>query len=164
MIMKKRKHKSFVVIIAMVLLCSCNSDENAFYNHDVIDSRFRTSEVENSELNNNIDYEVIPVGEDSYVYLPKMTSAKTVTRSTESSQTYSATINGGVTSNQGPFFVTVSWNATTAWYRLSDGYSSTAAVFTYGINGSSIDIQLSFKVLCNGMIIGDFSHSGILQG
>ena len=113
---------------------------------------------------NNSDYEIIPVGTNNYVYVPKMTSAKTTTRSTETAQMCSATINSGVSSNQGPCIVTVYWNNNEAYFRLSDGYSYTATVFTYRINGSSIDVQLSFKVLCNGINIGDFDHSGILQG
>ncbi len=164
MIMKKKRCNGLVAIVAMVLFCACNSDENAYYSDAAIESKLNTSAVDNSRLDSDIDFEVIPVGENNFVYLPKVTSAKIVTRSAEASQTYSATINGGVTSNQGAFTVTVSWDATTAWYRLSDGYSSTAAAFTYTINGSSIDVQLSFKVLCNGINIGDFSHSGILQG
>lgn len=163
-IMLKRNNNIIVSIVTMVLFCACSSDENAYYSDAVIDSKFKTSTVENSRLNSDIDYEVIPVGANNYVYLPKMTTTKAVTRSTESSKTYSVSLNSGLSSNQGPLIVTITWDDKDAYMSVSYGYSYTAVVFTYSINGDSINVQLDFRVLCNGIYIGDFTHYGILKG
>lgn len=167
--MKTRRQNLFSLLMLLVatnILMACSNDQIASLEENT-DSQNITGEAlyhASSLQINASDYEVIPIGTNNYVYVPKMTSAKTATRSTETTQMYSATINSGVSSNQGPCIVTVYWNNNEAYFRLSDGYSYTATVFTYTINGSSINVQLSFKVLCSGINIGDFDHSGILQG
>lgn len=162
--MEKRIY-NIVVIIFVALFVACDNDESAYYySNDVQETKYTTSLVEASHLKSDINYEVIPVGNNNYVYLPKMTSAKAVTRSAEIARTYSATINGGVSSHYGGFTVTVTWSSDGASYSLSEGYTASGPHFVYDINGSTIDVLLSFTVWCDGVRIGDFEHSGTLRG
>lgn len=163
---RQRLFSFLVVSVAAFVFAACSNEQITSLDEDAITQDIiggTQCEVSSLQVNNS-DYEVIPVGANNYVYVPKMTSAKSTTRSVETTKMYSASIKSGISSNQGYCLVTVYWNNNEAYFRLSDGYSYTAAVFTYRINGSSIDVQLSFKLLCNGINIGDFDHSGILQG
>lgn len=154
------------LFIAANLFVACDNEQTAYLDEDtnLQDTKVHSVSAASFSQIGNTDYEIIPIGTNNYVYVPRMTSAKVVERSTETSKMYSATVNSGLSSNQGPFTVTFSWDENNAYYRLSDGYSATAVVFTYAINGPSISIDISFKVLCNGINIGDFSYCGTLQG
>lgn len=165
--MKEKKCNGLVAIVAMVLFCACSSDENVYYSDGVIESKFNTSAVENSRLNSDIDYEVIPVGENNYVYLPKMTSTKAVTRSAETEKAYSATITSNISTEEfGTLKVTITWDNKEASYRLSDCYMYAHQAFRYTINGSSITIDnLSLRIYgSDGRHVGNFDYTGTLSG
>lgn len=162
--MTKINNKIIVPVVVMVLICACSSDENVYYSDGVIESKFNTSAVENSRLNSDIDYEVIPVGENNYVYLPKMTTTKAVTRSTEIERTYSATINSGLSTHYGPLSVTFTWDSRSASFHLSEGYTTVCPQFVYTINGSTLSVSLTMTVWCDNVRLGDLDYSGTLMG
>lgn len=165
--MKKINNKIIAPIVVIGLFCACSSDENVYYSDAVIESEINASAVENSRLNSDIDYEVIPVGENNYVYLPKMASTKAVTRSAETAKNYSATITSNISTEEfGTLKVTITWNNKEAFYRLSDSYMYTHQAFRYTINGSSITIDgLSLRIYgSDGRHVGNFDYTGTLSG
>ena len=165
--MKKINNKIIAPIVVIGLFCACSSDENVYYSDAVIESEINASAVENSRLNSDIDYEVIPVGENNYVYLPKMTSTKAVTRSTETEKAYSATITSNISTEEfGTLKVTITWDNKEASYRLSDCYMYAHQAFRYTINGSSITIDgLSWRIYgSDGRHVGNFDYTGTLSG
>lgn len=166
-IMKKRKCNSLVAIVAIILFCACSSDENTYYSDAAIESKFNTSAVENSRLNSDIDYEIIPVGENNFVYLPKMASAKVVTRSAEAANpTYSANVSLTVYDNMtGPVNFTVSWDSHRATFSMPDKYSYAYEIFQYSIDGNALIVErLSFDVLYENANLGRFVYIGTLRG
>ena len=106
----------------------------------------------------------LALGENNYVYLPKMTTTKAVTRSTEIERTYSATINSGLSTHYGPLSVTFTWDSRSASFHLSEGYTTVCPQFVYTINGSTLSVSLTMTVWCDNVRLGDLDYSGTLMG
>ena len=105
----------------------------------------------------------LALGENNYVYLPKMTTTKAVTRSTEIERTYSATINSGLSTYYGPLSVTFTWDSRSASFHLSEGYTTVCPQFVYTINGSTLSVSLTMTVWCDNVRLGDLDYSGTLM-
>ncbi len=164
---RQRLFSFLVVSVAAFVFAACSNEQITSLDEDAITQDIiggTQCEVSSLQVNNS-DYEVIPIGTNNYVYVPKMTSARVTTRSTETSKTYTATIEGERYSYVvGILYVTITWNDKEAFYSISDGYTHAHQSFTYKINGNSIDVQLSFRVYKGGAYFGDFNYSGVLSG
>lgn len=151
----------FAASLVITIFLGCSNEESLFYN-----TENKGSSIANLDLpliqRENIDYEIIPVNGNNYVYLPKMTSTKTITRSTETARSYSASV---VCTEIG-LIVTITWDSTNATFRLSDGYTYAYQSFRYSINGSSINIdELWLRIYgSSGAHICDVRYSGTLNG
>lgn len=170
LVMKVNRQNLFQLLalfIAANLFVACDNEQTAYLDEDtnLQDTKVHSESAASFSQIDNTDYEIIPIGTNNYVYVPRMTSAKVVARSTETSKMYSATIEGEAYSYiVGKLYVTITWNDQMATYSISDGYTHAHQSFTYHINGSSIDVQLSFRVYKGGAYFGDFNYSGTLSG
>lgn len=160
MIMKNWSMNTLALMV--FLFFSCSNDECLYSDANGVTVTGGKSKP--SSQMESIDYEVVPVGEKSYVYMPKMTSVKAATRSIETGKTYSATVSGGLSSHYGPLSVTFTWDSSSASFHLSEGYTTTSPQFTYTIDGSNLSVSLTMTVWCDNVRLGDFSHSGTLRG
>ncbi len=168
--MKAIKRNSCLLLVlfaAVSFFSACSNEQTAYLEEDTNISGIQEESVCKTTPYqfNSSDYEIIPIGTNNYVYVPKMTSAKSVTRSTETTKTYTATIEGEAYSVVvGKLYVTITWDSKNAYYSVSDGYTYVHQSFTYKIDGKSIDVQLSFRVYKGGAYFGDFNYSGVLSG
>lgn len=160
--MKQIMQIKFLSILSLItpLFISCSNDDGLYSDTDA--SRSIDGKTRFSSQMENTDYEIIPVGGNNYVYVPKMASPKTVTRSTETSRTYYAS----VFCDEIDLVVTISWNNDGATYRLSNGYMSVLQSFRYTINGSSINIdELWLRIYGgSGAHLCDVTYNGTLTG
>lgn len=149
-----------ILSLTTPLFISCSNDDGLYSDTDT--SRTTDGKTRFSSQMENTDYEIIPVGGNNYVYVPKMASPKTVTRSTETSRTYYAS----VFCDEIDLVVTISWNNDGATYRLSNGYMSVLQSFRYTINGSSINIdELWLRIYGgSGAHLCDVTYNGTLTG
>lgn len=170
--MKSIKRYLFSLLVFFVstsVFVSCSKDQIVSLDEDTsiqetIDEEL--CKVSSSQINKT-DYEIIPIGTNNYVYVPKMTSTKSVTRSTETTKTYSATIISDIITEEfGTLSVTITWDKDGASYRLSDCYMFAHQYFNYTINGSSITIDgLCLRIYgSSGGYVDTFNYVGSLSG
>ena len=167
--MKRNLCVYLVLFVVANLLIACSNEQTAYLDEDTTPQDTRSNSVRKASFSqiNNADYEVIPVGENNYVYLPKMVAAKVVTRSAEAvGRTYSASVSLTVYDNMsGPVDFTVSWNSQTATFSMPDKYSYAYEIFQYSINGNELIVdRLSFEVVYQGKNLGRFVYIGTLRG
>lgn len=161
---RQRLFSFLVVSVAAFVFAACSNEQITSLDEDAITQDIiggTQCEVSSLQVNNS-DYEVIPVGANNYVYVPKMTSAKSTTRSVETARTYSSS----VVCTEVNLIVTITWDDTSATFRLSDGYMYALQDFRYSINGSSINIdELWLRIYGgSGAHLCDVRYSGTLNG
>ena len=162
---KKSLFSFWVVSVVAFIFAACSNEQITSLDEDTNtqDMTGGTLCKVSSLQRNNTDYEIIPVGTNNYVYVPKMTSAKSVTRSTETEKTYSAS----VVCSEINLLVTITWNSQSATYRLdTDSYMYAHQDFRYNINGNSITIdKLWLRIYgSSGAHICDVQYTGTLTG
>ena len=151
---------SFLMISAVAhIFVACSNEQIAFSDKEIVDGEavYEAAPLQKGDA----DYEIIPIGTNSYVYVPKMTSTKATTRSAETEKTYSAS----VYCNEIGLRVTITWNGNGASYSL-DNYMSDLEIFNYKINGSSINItEFRLRIYGNtGAHLCNVVYSGTLKG
>lgn len=165
--MKQIMQIKFLSILSLItpLFISCSNDDGLYSDTDA--SRSIDGKTRFSSQMENTDYEIIPIGENNYVYVPKMTSTSVTTRSAEASyKAYSTSIPLTVYDNiAGPGRITIAWDNQTAKFSLPDKYSYAYEIFQYTINDNVLTIErLSFEVLYEGKNLGRFAYTGTLRG
>ena len=170
--MKSVRQNMFLLMVSLVvanLFSACSNEQTAYLDEDtnLQDTKvYSVCEASSSQMNNT-DYEIIPIGSNSCVYVPKMTSAKTATRSAEAvNKTYSANVSLTVYDKMiGPVEFTISWDSHSATFSMPDNYSYAYEIFQYSIDGNVLTVdRLSFEVVYQGKNLGRFVYIGTLRG
>ena len=165
--MKSVRQNMFLLMVSLVvanLFSACSNEQTAYLGEDNLQDTkdYSVCEASFSQINNT-DYEIIPIGTNSCVYVPRMTSAKTTKRSIETSQSYSATISTDInTQDYGPLVISITWDNSYVTFRLSDSYTYIQQNFVYTIRGNTISIDdLSLRIYgFGGKYLGNVNYSG----